>query len=113
MARLYFGACGWNYGGWRGRFYPERLPQKSWLSFYADHFDTVEINNSFYRLPAKEIFEHWRDAVGDGFIFSVKASRYLTHLKRLIDPEDPLARVMDNSAGLGEKTRADLYQFPP
>ncbi len=112
-SRLYCGACGWNYGSWRGRFYPEKLPQKNWLSFYADRFDTVEVNNSFYRLPSKETFEHWRDAVGGGFTFAVKASRYLTHLKRLIDPEEPLTRILDNSAGLGDKRGPILYQFPP
>jgi len=113
MSRLYCGTCGWNYSSWRGRFYPNDLPQSKWLGFFSHHFDTVEINNSFYRLPPRETFEHWAAATGSGFIFAVKASRYLTHIKRLKEPEQPLENVLTNSSGLGEKRGPILYQFPP
>lgn len=113
MSRFYCGACGWNYLHWKGPFYPEGLPQSKWLEHYAGQFDTVEINNSFYRLPEKATFEKWRDRTPDGFVFAVKASRYVTHLKRLTEPEEPLTRLLTHSEGLGDKRGPILYQLPP
>lgn len=113
MSYLYCGTSGWNYNDWRGRFYPDHLPQSKWLEYYSQTFDTVELNNPFYRLPEKSTFEKWHDISPEGFIFAVKASRYLTHIKRLIDPEEPLERLLSHSAGLGEKLGPILYQFPP
>src|SRR6185312_10546618 len=84
--RLFLGTSGYVYPHWRRRFYPAYLPAREWLSFYARHFDTVELNNPFYRLPAKRAFRQWRETVPDDFVFSVKASRYLTHLRRLRAP---------------------------
>ena len=113
MARLYCGACGWNYRHWKGVFYPEELRAPQWLAHYATAFDTVEINFSFYRLPERKTFERWRRETPDGFVFAVKASRYLTHIKKLSEPEEPLSRILTNSEGLAEKRGPILFQFPP
>jgi len=113
MARLWCGTSGYSYQHWRSVFYPADLPQGRWLEYYAQHFDTVELNNPFYRLPERSAFENWRRRTPDGFIFAVKASRYLTHVKRLADPEEPLERILSHSEGLGEKRGPILYQFPP
>lgn len=113
MPRLYIGTSGWNYKHWRGVLYPEGLPQSKWLEQYATQFDTVELNNSFYRLPEKKTFERWREQTPGGFSFSVKASRYLTHIKRLREPEEPLQRLLDRASGLESKLGIVLYQFPP
>ncbi|MDH7600863.1 MAG: DUF72 domain-containing protein [Armatimonadota bacterium] len=113
MSRFFCGACGWNYWHWRGVFYPEELRTWDWLGYYAQFFDTVEINASFYRLPERKTFERWRKATPDGFVFAVKASRYLTHVKKLVDPEEPLQRLLEHSEGLGEKRGPILFQFPP
>lgn len=94
-------------------FYPDGLPQSRWLAYYGEHFDTVEINNSFYRLPEKSTFESWREKSPPGFTFAVKASRFLTHIKKLKDPEEPLERLLSHSEGLAEKRGPILYQFPP
>lgn len=111
--KFYCGTSGWNYKHWREVFYPKGLPQSKWLAFYAEHFDTVEINNSFYHLPAKEVFQAWHDQSPQDFTFAVKASRYLTHMKKLKDPEEPLERILGNSSALGEKHGPVLYQLPP
>ena len=111
--RFYCGTSGWNYKHWREVFYPKDLPQSKWLDFYAERFDTVEINNSFYHLPTKETFQAWHDQTPLGFTFAVKASRYLTHMKKLKDPEEPLDRMLGNSSALGEKHGPVLYQLPP
>ena len=110
---LYCGTSGWNYEQWKHRFYPDGLPQEKWLSYYANRFNTVEINNSFYHLPEKKTFEHWREASPENFIFAVKASRYLTHMKKLKDPQEPLEKIIANSAGLGDRRGPILYQLPP
>src|SRR4029453_8922638 len=86
------GCSGWQYRHWRGNFYPADLPLKSWFEHYAAVFDTVEINNSFYRLPEASTFAAWAARAPRGFLFAVKASRFLTHMKKLKDPEDPLDR---------------------
>jgi uncharacterized protein YecE (DUF72 family) len=107
------GTSGWVYAHWRGVFYPADLPQRDWFSFYAKTFDTVEINNSFYRLPATATFESWRQQSPPGFLYAVKASRYLTHLKKLKDPEAPLATLFERAGCLGQTLGPVLYQLPP
>jgi uncharacterized protein YecE (DUF72 family) len=102
------GCSGWNYKSWRNRFYPARLPTSQWLRFYTSHFDTVEVNNTFYRLPEQSTFAAWRAQVPAGFLFAVKASRFLTHMKRLRDPEEPLDRLFSRASALGPV----LYQLP-
>lgn len=89
------------------------MPSRKWLGFYAERFHTVEINNSFYQLPSIETFESWRDSTPDGFFFAVKASRYMTHMKKLKDPEEPVKRFFGNVRGLGKKTGPVLFQLPP
>ena len=81
--RPHIGTSGWQYDDWRGVFYPDGVPQRDWLAFYAERFGTVEVNNSFYRLPERATFERWRDQTPPGFVLTVKASRFITHLKRL------------------------------
>jgi uncharacterized protein YecE (DUF72 family) len=105
------GTSGWIYKHWMGRLYPEKMPGKDQLSFYAERFDTVEINYSLYRLPERTVFESWRERTPPGFLFAVKASRYLTHRKRLTEPEEPLQRLTSRAAGLGEKLGPILFQF--
>ena len=110
--RLWIGTSGYVYRDWRGRFYPRKLPARAWLPFYADRFDTLELNNSFYRLPEASTFRAWRQTVPDGFLFAVKASRYLTHLKRLKDPADPLRRFLTRARHLGPTLGPVLFQLP-
>jgi uncharacterized protein YecE (DUF72 family) len=107
------GCSGWHYKHWLGNFYPERLPAKRMLECYLRTFDTVELNNSFYRLPERTTFEAWAEQVPKGFLFSVKASRFLTHQKKLLDPEEPLDRLLTNASGLGKKLGPILFQLPP
>jgi uncharacterized protein YecE (DUF72 family) len=113
MARIRIGCSGWNYRHWRGLFYPERLPQRRWFEYYAEHFDTVEINNSFYRLPEPETFAKWRDQAPPGFCYAVKANRFLTQAKKLKDCEQPLERMMASVRALGDRLGPVLYQLPP
>jgi uncharacterized protein YecE (DUF72 family) len=107
------GTSGWQYRDWRGRFYPPRLPQRRWLEHHAAAFATTEVNNSFYRLPAREVFEQWRARTPPDYVVTVKASRFLTHIKRLDEPQEPVARLMDRVAGLGDRLGAVLVQLPP
>jgi uncharacterized protein YecE (DUF72 family) len=107
------GTSGWQYRDWRGRFYPQRLPQRLWLEHHAAHFASVESNNAFYRLPERRTFEAWRARTPPDFRWAVKASRFLTHVKRLRDPQEPVARLLDRAAGLGERLDAVLLQLPP
>ena len=107
------GTSGWNYRHWRETFYPRELPQKAWLEFYSQSFDTVEINSTFYRLPKQEYVDNWADATPEGFMFAVKGSRYLTHLKRLGDTGEPLDRFFDLLGRLGGKAGPVLWQLPP
>jgi len=93
--------------------YPKDMGGRTELDYYAEQFDTVEVNNSFYRLPAREVFESWRERVPEGFLYAVKASRYLTHMKRLREPVQPLQRLMDRAEGLGDKLGPLLFQLPP
>lgn len=110
--RVLIGTSGYVYRDWRGRFYPERLPARQWLPFYAGCFATLELNNSFYRLPSAAAFRAWRAAVPDDFVFAVKASRYLTHLKRLGDAGAPLRRFLGRARHLGPALGPLLFQLP-
>ena len=111
--RIHIGCSGWVYKHWRGLFYPEGLPQKRWFEHYADEFDTVEINNSFYRLPRGDTFEKWRKQAPPGFCYAVKANRYLTQAKKLKECEEPLERMMTAVRCLGDRLGPMLYQLPP
>lgn len=110
---LRIGTSGWQYRDWRGVLYPERLPQKAWLSHYADRFDCVEVNNAFYRLPEPSVFASWQAQTPPGFLLAVKASRYLSHIKRLRDPAEPVQRLTERAAGLGDRLGPYLLQLPP
>jgi uncharacterized protein YecE (DUF72 family) len=112
VPKLRIGCSGWNYKTWSGRFYPAGLPASQWLAFYLAHFDTVETNATFYRLPAHETFASWQAQTPDGFVMAIKASRYLTHLKRLTNPEEPIARLFERARGLGARLGPVLYQLP-
>ena len=107
------GTSGWVYQHWRGLFYPHDLPQPEWFAHYAHVFDTVEINNSFYRLPSEAAFDAWREQAPPGFLYAVKASRYLTHMKKLKDPEGPLNLFFERADRLGATLGPVLYQLPP
>ena len=91
------GTSGWQYADWRGAFYPRGVPQRCWLEHYADRFATVEVNASFYRLPAAEVFAGWTARTPDDFLLCPKVSRYLTHMKKLREPEEPVARFVDRA----------------
>ncbi len=107
------GTSGWTYKHWRGVFYPEGLPQARWLEHYARYFDTVEINFSFYRLPTFQAFQRWYQRTPPRFCFAVKASRYITHVKRLKDPQESMDRFFERVRGLGHKAGPILWQLPP
>jgi uncharacterized protein YecE (DUF72 family) len=113
QARVRVGCSGWEYRHWRGSFYPRDLPQSRWLDHYAARFDTVELNGTFYRLPEATTFDSWRRRAPDGFRYAVKASRYLTHLKRLRDPREPLNRLWTRAEHLEDHLGPMLYQLPP
>ncbi len=110
---VWIGTSGWQYRDWAGSFYPDRLPQRSWLESFSARFATVESNNAFYHLPERRIFEAWADRTPDDFRMAVKVSRYLTHIKRLAEPEEPVARFVGRVTGLGEKLGPVLLQLPP
>lgn len=110
---LLVGTSGWRYRDWRGVLYPPRVPQRLWLEEYATRFPTVENNNAFYRLPTADTFAAWRRRTPDGFVMAVKAGRYLTHIKRLREPEEPVHRLMDRAAALGDRLGPVLLQLPP
>ena len=107
------GCSGWQYRHWRGNFYPTDVPAARWLEYYAGHFDTVEINNSFYRLPQANTFAEWRRRVPRSFLYAVKASRYLTHLKKLKEPGPPVSLFFSRARALGGRLGPVLYQLPP
>ncbi|MGP4109512.1 DUF72 domain-containing protein [Streptomyces sp. 4N509B] len=106
------GTSGWQYRDWRGVLYQGDEPQRRWLTEYARHFATVENNNAFYRLPETDTFAAWREQLPDDFVMAVKASRYLTHMKRLHDPEEPVHRLMDRADGLRDRLGPVLLQLP-
>jgi uncharacterized protein YecE (DUF72 family) len=107
------GCSGWQYKHWRGDFYPADLPSSKWFEHYARTFDTVEINNSFYRLPEAATFAKWAAQAPRGFVYAVKASRFLTHMKKLKDPEAPLALLFQRMAPLRRRQGPVLFQLPP
>jgi uncharacterized protein YecE (DUF72 family) len=108
------GCSGWNYPHWRERVYPRGLPQRAWLELYATLFDTVEVNNTFYRLPSRSAVAGWVERTPAGFVFTVKASRYLTHIKRLDDLEGGVSRFYDAIEPLVESGKLGpvLWQLP-
>jgi uncharacterized protein YecE (DUF72 family) len=107
------GTSGWNYKHWFDRFYPKGLAQQDMLSFYANYFDTVEINNSFYQLPTIKTFRHWHDQVPDSFVFAVKASRFITHMKKLKAPKTSSSKLFSHMRSLKNTLGPALFQLPP
>ncbi len=113
MARFWIGTSGWHYRHWKGAFYPDDLPSGQWLPFYAARFTTVELNASFYRQPRASTWELWRNMSPEGFLMALKASRFITHIKRLADCDDRLARFLGGARRLGDRLGPVLYQMPP
>jgi uncharacterized protein YecE (DUF72 family) len=112
-ATIWIGTSGWHYKHWLGNFYPERLAPPKMLPFYCERFDTVELNNSFYHLPKQTALESWRDTTPEGFCFAAKGSRFLTHMKKLKDPEQGLLRFFEAIEVLQHKLGPILWQLPP
>jgi uncharacterized protein YecE (DUF72 family) len=110
---LHIGTSGWQYAHWRGVLYPPGLPQRQWLERYADTFATVEVNNTFYRLPQRDTFAGWSATLRPDFVVALKMSRYLTHIRRLRDPAEPVARFLDRTEPLGHRRGPVLLQLPP
>lgn len=110
---IFVGTSGFSYSAWRGIFYPEKLPQKSFLSYYAQHFTTTEVNNTFYRLPNPDVARAWYDEVPEGFRFTLKLSQRITHIKRLKEVESEMARFAESAVALKEKMGPILVQLPP
>lgn len=110
---VFIGTSGWQYRHWRRVFYPEDLGSSKWLEHYARRFASVEVNNTFYRLPEGLTFRRWAQRTPDDFVVAVKMSRYLTHVKRLEDPVEPAARFLERASGLGAKLGPVLIQLPP
>ncbi|MFC1478769.1 DUF72 domain-containing protein [Candidatus Margulisiibacteriota bacterium] len=113
MPNFHIGTSGWSYKDWNGRFYPENIPEKDHLPFYQEHFRTVEINSTFYHLPKETTVINWHDKTGDDFIFAVKGSRYITHVKRLIDCGEPVQNFFTVIDHFKEKCGPILWQLPP
>lgn len=111
--KIFIGTSGFHYNHWKGNFYPEELRKKDWLEYYLKYFKTLELNNSFYKLPDAKTFDNWRKSVPEGFLYSVKASRYLTHNKKLKDSQEPLNRFLESTSWLHEKLGPVLFQLPP
>ncbi len=111
--RLHIGTSGWSYMHWKGPFYPEHLSREGMLSYYCERFRCVEINSCFYRLPAESALEHWYDATPADFRFAAKASRYITHMKKLKDPRETIGAFVQRIAVLGDKLGPILFQLPP
>jgi len=114
MKRVRIGCSGWMYDDWRGRLYPERTPKRRWLEVYAEHFDTVEVNSTFYRLARRDAVAGWVEQTPAEFVFAVKASRYLTHVKRLLDVRDSVARFYEPLEPMRDagKLGPVLWQLP-
>lgn len=114
VGKAIIGTSGWNYKHWgEGVFYPPEMRPKEWLPYYSKYFASVEINNTFYRLPPRKVFEAWYEETPARFTFSVKANRFLTHLKKLAEPEKYLSKFLTNISGLKEKVQVILFQLPP
>jgi len=113
-SKVFIGTSGYSYlHWWDGVFYPSHLPQRKWLEFYAQSFNTVELNVSFYRLPKKATFEGWHRRTPEDFVFAIKGSRFITHVKKLKDCQEPLKLFLENASGLKEKLGVILWQLPP
>jgi uncharacterized protein YecE (DUF72 family) len=110
---VHIGTSGWHYKHWKGPFYPEKLPASQMLAFYAARFDTVELNNTFYRLPPETGVDNWRDSVPEGFLYAAKGSRFITHMKKLKDPETAIAKYFERVDRLGRKLGPIVFQTPP
>ena len=113
LPQYYIGTSGWHYEHWKGLFYPQGLAKAQWLSFYANHFSTVELNTSFYRLPTEQAFITWRESSPPNFLFTVKVSRFITHIKRLKNVDDALDNFLSRARFLDNKLGPLLYQLPP
>ncbi len=111
--KIWIGTSGFHYKHWKGPFYPENLPATRMLEYYQRRFDTVELNNTFYRLPAESALKSWRESTPKGFCFAVKGSRFLTHMKKLKDPEAGVATFMARVEILADKLGPILFQLPP
>jgi uncharacterized protein YecE (DUF72 family) len=111
--KIHIGTSGFHYKHWVGRFYPQGMKPEKFLPYYFKFFHTVELNNPFYRLPSRETFDKWRQGVPEDFIFSVKASRYITHIKKLKEPEESVFNFIEKADGLKEKLGPILFQLPP
>ena len=107
------GTSGWYYEHWRELFYPPDLPKSKWFEYYAKHFETVELNNTFYQLPKEQSLQRWYELAPKNFVYSVKANRFITHIKRLKDSVDELKRFRQRIGILKEKLGPILYQLPP
>jgi uncharacterized protein YecE (DUF72 family) len=110
---IWIGTSGWQYDDWSGRFYPPKMPKSQWLAHFSARFPTVEVNNTFYRLPKEDAFVRWRRQTPSGFIVTVKASRYITHIRRLREAEDAVKLFWTRCRGLGDKIGPVLFQLPP
>ncbi|SHJ13220.1 Uncharacterized conserved protein YecE, DUF72 family [Desulfatibacillum alkenivorans DSM 16219] len=110
---LLIGTSGWTYDSWKGAFYPEKLAKAKWLPYYCTLFNTVEVNATFYRTLKGSTYEKWRETTPEGFTWAVKASRYITHVKRLKTPEETVPRFLESASILGEKLGPILLQLPP
>lgn len=113
MTAFEVGTSGWQYRHWRGDFYPQKLPVARWFEHYAGVFSTVELNNSFYRQPDNDTWEHWHDQAPPGFRYAVKANRFITHMKRFKEPEEPIERFLDGAERLKAHLGPVLFQAPP
>lgn len=110
---IHIGTSGWAYKHWRGTFYPDHIKVKDQFSYYQKIFNTVEINNTFYRIPSDAAFQKWEREVQDDFVYVIKANRFITHMKKLHDPEDSLLIFMEKIKFLEKKLGAVLFQLPP
>jgi uncharacterized protein YecE (DUF72 family) len=113
VVKLFIGTSGYQYDDWRGRFYPSDLPKSAWFAHYAEHFDAVELNATFYRLPEASTFDRWRNAAPAGFCYALKFSRYGTHMKKLKDPGGPIELFVERARLLGPTLGPILVQLPP
>jgi uncharacterized protein YecE (DUF72 family) len=113
VAELVVGTSGWQYRSWRGRFYPQKLAARRWLEYYSQHFRVVELNTTFYGLPSIESVRRWATQTPEAFRFAAKMSRYLTHVRRLRDPEGPVGLLFERLAPLGPRLGPVLFQLPP
>ncbi len=113
MHALSIGCSGFSYKHWKDTFYPADLPERKWLEYYSRVFSTVELNVTFYHLPSQSAFRSWQRGTPPEFVFAVKGSRFITHVKRLLDPQEPLIKFFEGASLLGNKLAVVLWQFPP